>query len=810
MLVHYIKIAFRNLAKQKVLALINVLGLTIGIAFFSLFLLYALNEFNFDRFHANKDNIYKVYRWSEPMNNEEARGDVYLPMPLGPTLKNDFPDVKKYVRTRGGWSKNYVRVDGKVSMIPVGYADNTFFEVFTFPLKYGNPATVLKDMHSAVITEKVAEQLFHGTDPVGKTIELKLEDNFERFTVTGVAKNIPSNSSLSFEILCSFEHFENTQHGKKSSTNWNWSGYETYIELKPGSKLPRSEKTLQSFYDKYYPGQEEELRTAGYWKGKGSPITYGLQPLEDMHTNTTINSDSNDPKNVWILIMVSIGILAIAGINFTTLAIGRSAGRAKEIGVRKVIGGTKNELVFQFLTEALLLSIFSTILGLVLAQLLLPYFNTITGLELIFSLQQFPELSWLLLITTVLVGLLSGSYPALVMSSFRPIDILRKKLRLNGSNYFTKSLVTMQFVLSVALIIATFVIIKQLQYMKTKDIGFNKENIIVVDADDNRSGKIYPLFRQALINHPSVKGVTGSDMSIGEGMGWSISGFDYKGENKQVSEYYVDPYYLNVMGISLLKGRNFELNNTLDTSTSVIINEKMMADFGWTLDNVIGQKLEGYYENKRAEPIVIGVIKNFNFRPLKEEVKPQMFQCFNGKQPYKFLVKTESGTYSETLEAIEKTWKELMPDLPLNYTFMDEDIEKFYKSEAKLATVIGIAGGVSIFLACLGLFGLTSLVLLNRTKEIGIRKILGATHINITQLISADFIKLILVSIVIAAPVTWYYMNEWLKNFAYRIEISWWIFVGGGIVSVLIALITISIQTVKAANANPVNSLRSE
>jgi putative ABC transport system permease protein len=811
MIKHYFKIALRNFAKQKSLAFINMFGLSVGLACFTLFLLFAVNEFSFDRFHKNAKNIYRVYLHVGPMRGQEAREIPYLPIPLGPALKQDFPEVENYVRIDDARNGDFVRADNKVSRIKVSFADPQIFSVFSFKILYGNGTTALKNSRNIVLTKDKALQLFGETNVVGKIVEIKREDNFEPFTVSAIADNIPANSTIQFDILASFEYFTYTEEGKRGVDNWQRSGYQTFVQLRPGSKVANESEQLKKFRGRYYPDEETALKKDSLWTARGSPIFYRLQPLRDIHTDIKITGgaiDSINPKNIWILLAIAAGVLLIACINFTTLAVGRSAGRAKEVGVRKVIGSGKKQIVFQFLVEALLLSILSAALGLLLGKLLLPYFNRLSGRELSFSFSQYPEMIWMLIGLVLLVGLLAGSYPALVLSGFKPIEVLKSKIRVGGSNFFTKSLVTVQFILSIGLIISTVIILQQLKFMQSKNPGFNKENIVMVDAEGTDTKKVYPLFKQSLSSQTSIAGVTSSELGLGEGTGWSMSGFNYYGKLKNIYEYFIDPDYIGVMGMKLIAGRNFDPKIASDTLTSVIINEEMLKYFGWTLNNAIGQQLKGYSEN--FTPVVIGVVKNFHFRPFNEKVGPQMFHQFHDYAPYKYFVRIKRGDPSVALSAIKKTWTSVVPNLPLKYDFLDESLNRFYKSESRWSNIVGWAGGISIFLACLGLFGLAALAAVNRTKEIGIRKVLGASLTGIVSLLSKDFLKLVVIALLIASPVAWYFMHKWLQDFAYRINIGWYVFIITGIVAILIALITICFHAIKAAVANPVKSLRTE
>lgn len=812
MIKHYFKIAIRNLGRQKILSFINISGLSIGLACFSLFLLYSVNEFNFDRFHADANNIYRVYRWTDAMDGREAGGDVYMPSPLGPALKTDLPEVKNFVRMQEGWGESFIKADGRVLRGEVSYADPALFSVFTFPLKYGTPHGALKELQSLVVTRSKAKELFGLENVVGRTIEIKIGEEFVPFTVSAVADDIPANSSIRFGIVGNFNYWESTPYGKRGVNNWNRAAYITYVQLNEGSGLSNDHKKLAAFRHKYYPGEEKELKDAGYkWEGDKLPVRFGLQPLKAGHTDTKIFGGSIEqvnPKTIWILLSIAAGVLLIACINFTTLAIGRSARRAKEVGVRKVIGSERGHLIFQFLAEAILLSVLSLAIGLLLVKLLLPYFNQLSGRELNFSLSMYPEMGWMLAGLTLLVGVLAGSYPALILSGFRPIEVLKSKIKVSGSNFFTKSLVTVQFSLSIGLIICTMVILQQTKYMAGKNPGFDKENIVVVDASDTKTKEIYPLFKQQLAARTDISGIASAELGLGEGTGWSRSGFEYNGEHKDVFEYFIDNDYIPLMGMQILKGRNFDPKFTEDTVTSVIVNEAMVKDMGWTIENAVGRQIKGYMESKT--PVVIGVVKNFNFRPFKEEVKPQMFHQFADYAPFKFFVRIKPGSPAPALAAMQKAWSSLVVDLPFKYNFLDESIDNFYKAERKWSSIIGWAGGISVFLACLGLFGLAALAAINRTKEIGIRKVLGASLPGIVTLLSKDFLKLVVAALVIATPVAWYFMHQWLQDFAYRISIGWWVFIAAGALAIVVAFVTIGLQAVKAGIANPVKSLRSE
>jgi putative ABC transport system permease protein len=818
MISHYIKIALRNLSKQKVLAFINVFGLSVGIACFSLFLLYALNEFSYDQFHKNGADIYRVVQWFAGDKNRGPGGDASSNTPTGPAMKQDLPGVENFVRLQDGWGEHFVKVDDKITRQAVSFADPQILKVFSFGLIAGNPDDALKDPHNVVLTRDKAMQLFGTTDNIiGRRIDIKMndqQDQFEGFRVGGVVENIPKTSSIQFGLLGNFEYVLATDGGKQSATNWHMTiGIETYVLLKGGNRLANNPKLLAGFWHKYYSEDEAFLKKSGRWNGIDPfPYSYKLQPIQDIHTSMNVDSgppgSTTNPKNLWILISISAGILLIACINFTTLAIGRSAGRAKEVGVRKVIGAERKKLIYQFLTEAMVLSIFSGAIGLLLANGLLPFFNKLCGRQLSFSADQFPQLFWILAGVVLLVGLIAGSYPALVLSGFKPVEVLKSKIKLGGSNYFTKSLVTFQFVLSVGLIISTLVIFKQLHFLRSKNLGLTKENVLVINADGLDTKKMYPLFRHLLQSRREIVGIAGSQIGLGEGQGQMGGGYKYGDKDFGSIEYPIDQYYLKVMGMQLIAGRNFNLSIAGDSTNAVIINETLTKNIlGTSPENAIGKQFNGRGDQIKT---VIGVTRDFNFESLNRAVREQLFNMPGNFAPGKIFVRIQAGEPAGAIALLESAWKKLEPDYPFKYSFLDEDLDRFYKSEEKWSSIVGWAGGISIFLACLGLFGLAALAAVNRTREIGIRKVLGASVPVIVRMLSKDFLILVTIALLIASPIAWYFMNRWLQDYAYRINITWWIFAVTGFVTIFIAFLTIGVQALKVAISNPVESLRNE
>lgn len=804
MLKHYIRIAVRNLSRQKVLTIINVSGLSLGLACFSLILLFAVNEFSYDRFRANADHIFRVDEIYTRDDGSQS-GDAGLYTPLAPAMKKEFPDVVEAVRFSPA-EQHIVKVDGKVFRLPMGFADPNVISVFSFPLLAGNDQA-LKEAHHIVLTRSRAVQLFGGWDVAGKTINVKMDTTWQLFTVAAVAEDIPANTNVSFDILGSYEYLMSNPDRQEAADDWHrTNGDKTYVLLRPDSRLMNESDRLLQFRLRHYPDE-----AANYQAKKKLTAAFVLHPLRELHTTTNVDDGppgrTTDPKNIWILLAIAAGIVLIASINFTTLAIARSARRAKEVGVRRVVGGLKRQLIVQFLTESVLLSMLSTLLGCLIAYTLLPWFSQLAGRELDFSFRRFPELTWMLGGLTLLVGLLAGSYPALVLSGFNPVDVLKTKIRLGGSNFFTRSLVTFQFVLSIGLIIGTVIILRQVSYMKHKDLGLIKENTIVVDASDADDEKSYSLFRQVLQSDRLIKGVASSTMGLGEGQGQMGFGFDFDGKKTGAIVYPVDAAFLPVMGIQLLAGRNFNPAMTADSVSSLIVNEALVKKLGISPREAIGLQCK---VGRTGYKTIIGVARNINFEPLNKEVRAQVFVVDPRFAPSHYFIRVAAGDPTRAIAAIGAAWKKIAPDIPLRYSFLDENLDRFYKSEDRWGSIIACAGGVSIFLACLGLFGLAALAAVNRVKEMGIRKILGASTLEIVRLLTGGFLRLVLLSSLIASPMAWLVMNRWLRDFAYRISIGWTVFALTALGAVFIAFVTIGLQAARAARANPVGNLRSE
>jgi putative ABC transport system permease protein len=820
MIKNYIKTALRNLQKQKAFTIINISGLSVGIACCILLFLYAGYEFNFDRFHKNAATIYRPYGWDRLNGGNSPFGytdvDGKSAATLGEAMKEELPDVVNYTSLQLPSEENLIRYQSNVFRVKVTYTDPSFFSLFTFPLKYGNTEIALHNQNDIILTESRTRQIFGSLDAVGKIVEIKIGSDFQPFHVSAVAKDPPPNSTIQFDVIGNFQ-FAQTHKNEIMGPNWHPIVRQTYVQLRPGSKLADDPSKLSQFMQKYDPDfiartkdYVASMKKAGIsWNEAELPVSLRLQPLLSIHTDVAFNAwgftdfGKVDPKVIWILLSIAFGVLLIACINFTTLAIGRSAGRAKEVGVRKVIGAEKSQVIFQFLTESLLLSLISAVLGLLLVASVLPSFNQLAGIAIDPSFLLYPKI-FLLLIAVILVsGLLAGSYPALVLSTFRPIEVLKNKFRVGGSNLLTKSLVTFQFALSIALIIATVIILQQTRYMVNKSPGFDKQNVVVIDASQTDPNKTFPLFKQAALQSPGTIGVTSALAGLGEGN--DFLGFSDMALSADINV--IDTDYLKVLGMRLIAGENLRQVPLGNSSKPVIINETMMRYFGWDPHNAVGKEIQNF---QGGTVVVAGVVRNFNYRPLSEKIKNQVFETSSDKGYKYFYVRIAPGNPQKVLAALQKVWSSVAPGVPMKYSFLDEDVNNYYKSEQTWSSIVGWGGGISIFLACLGLLGLAALVVVNRTKETGIRKVLGASAADIIALLSGGFLKLILIAFVIASPISYYFMHEWLASYASRIMISYWIFAGAGAGVILVALLVVSFHAIKAAVANPVKSLRTE
>ena len=807
MLKNYFKTAFRNLLRNKFYTLINIIGLAIGLATCFLIILYVLDELSFDKYNANAKRIYRV-------NNEVKFGDNYFDMAvspalLGSTMVRDFPEVQQYTRLR--WYGSFLVKKGNENIQEgrVGFADSTLFEVFSLPVIEGDPKTALVEPHSLVITEKVAKKYFNTTDVVGKTMLINDTGNYK---VTAVIRNIPTQSHFNFDIFVPMRENSGANDDNWLSENWN-----TYVLLKKDADPKKLESQLNAFMEKYTAPLLQSVvhQSMDEFKKGGGFIRASFTPLLDIHlrSNKTAELDGNgNAQYVYIFSAIALLILLIACVNFMNLSTARSSNRAKEVGVRKVLGSLRKNLVQQFLTESVLISLIALVFAFAISWLLLPYFNELSGKTIHLASLFHPTMIISLFALMLIVGLLAGSYPAFYLSSFQPIAVLKGKLSAGFKrSWLRNALVVFQFVISIVLIFGTVVIYNQLNYIHKKDIGFNRNQVLTINHTDALGAQALT-FRNELLQISGVQNATMSgylpvNYNRNNNAYFTSPALDPK-TGMSMQSWTVDENYISTLGIKLLQGRNYSSQFGTD-STAIIINEAA-AKFLATKD-LLNKKLytlNDIQQKTLLEYHIIGVMKNFNFSSLRDVVTPLAF--FLGKDNGNISVRIAATDIPSVTAQIKNKWKAIAPSQPFDYSFMDEDFNRWYTTERRMGQIFITFAVLAIVIACLGLFGLITYAAEQRVREIGIRKVLGASVNNIARMLSVDFLKLVLVSSVIAFPIAWWAMHKWLQDFAYRVSISWWIFFVSGILALLIAVLTVGFQAIKAGVANPVKSLRTE
>ncbi|MEM9921578.1 MAG: ABC transporter permease [Bacteroidota bacterium] len=811
------KIAFRKFRKNKFYSLINLSGLTLGILMCLLIVLFLQHESSYDQFHKDGDRIYQVALTSSFGGSEFYTSNT--PPPVGETMVSEFPEIESYTRHHmpGDVAMRYE--DQLFTESNVWMVDSNFLEFFSFTLLEGNPKTCLNDKNSMVLTASMAKKYFGGETALGKT--LMMED--QPFKVTAVLEDLPRESSLQFEILAPIAA---SGAVNRFSWSWVWLQVDHYVRL----HKPMDAAGLASLESKF-PGMVlqhavKAFRRVGYdlenFFAEGNRWELSLVPLADVHLNTPeMNSRLTTKGNIrdlYVFGTIGLFILLLACINFINLSTARSMQRAKEVGLRKVLGSMRSTLIRQFLSEAILYSLLATLTALALLQVSLPAFNYLMNLELVFSDVLYPWSLTAIILLPLLAGTLAGSYPAFYLSKFQPVAVLKGSIggRRRGEQWIRSSLVVFQFAISVGLVICTLVVVQQIQFSINGDLGMDKDNILVI-RNAQYLGDKKKSFKGEMENMSEVRQVSlSTDVPAGNNVFGDFYVPQTKEENAAVIDdltlfsYLVDEDFIPTLNIELAEGRNFDEARGLD-SLAVIVNEATVRLLGW--ENPIGQRLM-YPGGRRESYEVVGVMKDFHVQSLRESINP--FALFHESSNSYTLdhsllaVKIAAGESRQVLDKVKALWTRFVPDAPFGYSFFDEDLNSLYQSERRLSTMLSYFTGISIFIACLGLLGLIVFTTERRTKEIGIRKVLGASVVSIVGLLSRDFLKLVLLSLLIASPIAWYVMKDWLEDFAYPIEISWWIFALAGGAALLIALLTVSWQSMKAALANPIDALRNE
>jgi len=802
MIKNYIKTAYRSLLKNKGFTILNVLGLSVGLATCLLIVFYVMDELSYDKYNTKGDRIYRMS--TDAKLNGNAGIYATSEKPWKEIIKSSFPQVENMARliNKDGLfvtpSKFYFkRGSSDILEKNVVFTESSIFDVFTLPMIYGNPAHSLDDPGTAVITEATALKYFGKTDVVGQTLTL---DDTHPLKITGVIKNVPQQSHFHYDFFLSF-----STTAESHNNGWGYAGLHQYLLLKPGTDVKSLEKKLT----------EVDIKNSfnpSTWTSGGNHLRVVLTPLSDIHLRDTAAQytlgKGGNIQYVYIFSLVAVFILLIACVNFMNLSTARSSNRAKEVGVRKVLGSARKYLIAQFLTESVLVTLVSAVIAVFLACALLPMFNQMADKQLLVTGQIIAWLIPSLLVIVLVVGFLAGSYPAFYLSAFQPIAVLKGKIAAGFKGGFLRSfLVVFQFSISIFLIIGTLVIYNQLKYIHNKDLGFDRNQTLVI-KNTNVLGNRAKILKNELQQLPGVTDATLSsyqptgDEDLKTGL-FPNRKIDIK-EDILTEFWSVDEDYINTMGLKLISGRNFMKDMSSDTA-AMIVNEAFVRKLAQK--DPLNKDIYRYSYGLQQYHI-IGVVKDFNFASLKDNITPlaMVYAYDNGA----ISVKLHSANLTALMTQIEDKWKNLTAGQPFNYSFMDQDFDATYRVEQRFGSMFISFSTLAIIIACLGLFGLAAYAAEQRNKEIGIRKVLGATVSTIVGMLSMDFIKLVLISILIATPTAWWAMNKWLQDFAYRISIQWYILAIAGVIAILIAFITISFQSIKAALANPVKSLRSE
>jgi putative ABC transport system permease protein len=809
MLKNYFKIAFRNLWKNKGYSAINIIGLAIGIATCLLISLFVIDELSFDRFNNNADRIYRVSA-DIKFGGEEQKLAV-CPDPLASTMLRDYPEMENAVRLRSYGPSLVKKGNENIKEQRIIYADSTLFDVFTLPLISGNSKKALVEPNSVVITEKVAKKYFGTTNVLGKVLRF---DNSHDYKVTAVIKDMPPNSHFNFDFFVSLAGSEEARRNIWLSFN-----FVTYVLLRPDANPKLFESKFDELIKKYMWPQAQDLMkiNAEDFKKSGNYVNLSLMPLTDIHLRSDRVAElgpNSDIQVVYIFSIIAIFILLVACVNFMNLSTARSANRSKEVGIRKVLGTRRKNLVAQFLTEAVIMSLIAFVLAILIAILLLPYLNQLAVKNLTLSIFEHPLLFPLLIGFAIIVGLMAGSYPAWYLSAFRPIQVLKGTVAGGFKrSYLRNSLVVFQFFISIVLIISTVVIYNQLNYIRNKKLGFNREQVLLV-RDAYALDKQAEAFKQEILKYPEIVSATKSSylpVNNSSRDNESLFSEGHIENDKAVSTQFwtVDHDYVKTMGMQIVDGRDFNTDMPTDSS-AIILNETAVKLFGFS-GKPLGRKVTRLVDLKlrtTKDYTVIGVVKNFNFESLRQTIGALCMKIGNDPGTISFRMKTTD--VAQTINRVKNAWKSIAPNEPFTYTFLNEEFDNMYRGEQRSGKIFISFAVLAILIACLGLFGLAAYAAEQRTKEIGIRKVLGATVSNIVGMLSKDFLKLVIIASLIAFPVSWWFMNKWLQDFAYRIQIGWWIFFLAAFASIFIALITVSFQAVKAALNNPVKNLRTE
>jgi len=801
---NYCKIAIRNLWKHKTFTVTNIVGLAVAFGATLLLSLTAFHELSFDQFHEQKNALHQLYR---EIHRPQGKTDnnTSFPIPFTPALKAEIPDLVHATRF-GDYGNSILRYKDHEFQYDIEAVDPDFLEMFSFPLEQGDQKRALSDLAGIVLTQKAKNNIFGQEEAIGHTVEIKTDSAWRPFIVTGVAKDVPENSSLTFSGLVRFENFPGYQSGKGT---WDNNTHEVYVQVSPKTTLASFEQKLKAFTHKYYAEEIKKLQRDGglpdkegeYLRMKGIPVT-------EVHFNPISSSGGVNKFYPYLLLLIAAFILFIASINFVNLSLGRAFTRAREIGMRKVLGARRRQILSQFWGEALVICGTSLILGILLAYTLLPGYKTLFNQVLSPAILRSPWFIGSVLSGFAAVSLLAGGYPAWVLSALNTSQTVKGKITISKNHRLRNGLMVIQFVLSGLLIICTSIVWQQLNYMRTAPLGYNKQQVLSIPIGAHIDGqKALDLMRSRLATLPGVISVTGADINMGRGRDNSSSNsaitFDYKGRQVVTNLLRIDYDYIKTLDLQLVKGRDFSRDYSLDSGV-VLINEKMAAALGGK------DPLNAVLDWDPMKLRVAGIVKDFHFKSLRQEIAP-LSMLIRREWPLAYIfVKVSPANLPGSLSAVESAWKSINPKAESEISFLDENTDKQYQKEARLSRIFVSGAILAILISCMGLFAIVVLVMGQRTKEIGIRKVLGASVSNIFTLVAREFLQLVLVALIIASPIAWWAMNNWLQDFAYRIHISIWVFLFAAAIALLIALFTVSFQALKTAWLNPVDNLKSE
>jgi len=797
---NYFKTAWRNLWKNSFFSSLNILGLAIGMAACIIIMLFVSYEKSFDGFHTK--NIYRLDEVQSFVGMVAPQKVALSMFPMAPVFKKELPEILNYTRLNSYNNMDLTFGDKKIVYPKILFTDSTFLDMFNFKLLQGDNKAVLQKPNSLVLTESGAKRLFGSSSALGKTVTHFGGDTLV-FTVTGILEDVPQNSHLQFDGLFSIS----TTTGPNNMNNWGGNWLTTYFELAPNTNIAALEKKFASIIKNYMPDEG--------WK----QYELFLQPLKEVHSNSVDithdyhNFQKFDKRYTYVFSIIAIIVLVIACINFMNLSTAKSANRAKEVGVRKSVGAQAFQLRLQFLSESLLICVLSLIIAITLVALSLPYVRNLSERQLHFPLFTDPTLLAILFCGTILTGVLAGLYPSFYLSSFQPSRVLKGSVQSGKSkSLFRNVLVVTQFTGSVFLIIATIFAVRQLRFMQEKDPGFNREHVMMIQLN-NKTFPRYKAIKESLLTYPGISAVSASQQRLGNNL--HQTGVVFHGENGTkelaVSQNIVDPDYLTLYKIPLVAGRNFSNDYQTDNGKAYIINENLAHELlkeekNAKVESLIGKRFG--FGGMDSAGSIIGIAKNFNFNSLHHKIETLCMLSQRDWGYSEISVRLNGSSSRESIEHIKAVWKKIVPDYPLDYKFLDQHFEELYKSDKQVSEVVGILASLAIVISCLGLFGLASFAAEKRIREIGIRKVLGASVQSIVGMLSRDFVKLVIIANIIAWPLAWFALYNWLQSFAFRIEIRWWIFVMAGLASLIIALFTVCFQAVKASLANPVKSLK--